>query len=212
MLFFIAPDAPYIGLLVKTSDDKFGQGLLDLGLDPIAELNRIRRYNWQKITFKICPEVVDAFNTRRVREKTEASQLTSSPGATRKKFLRLLKSQELDIKIELLLKKHEKEIVRILGLGMDISKAYLTIIRKYNAQLKVELGQVQKHYIYWGEYIDRNTNKPLFGHIKIGMTKNLSNRAKQLAGGVKAPMEFRIIGKKTCNPSVWGFFYREFYP
>ncbi|MFY0669874.1 MAG: GIY-YIG nuclease family protein [Alteromonas stellipolaris] len=219
MLEHIDPNIPKIGLLVRTSKGEFGKGLVKSLKDPDKVLQDIYAYPWDSIEYKVYPSVVKGFKGKtlqkkealKAKHKAEKKRLQNSPKEAKKKLKKAIKEQSLESDIKRFLAKHELELIKLLQSGIDVSDAYLRLMKMHSRDAKDAMGKGTDYYVYWGEFVDRtNDNNPIGGHIKIGLTNNVVKRAKQLAGGVLAPIEFVMLGKVKCN-SLKDAFYLESY-
>lgn len=219
MLEHIDPKIPKIGLIVRTGAGKFGEGLIKSMDDPEKVVQDIYKFPWDTIEYRIFPDVVKNFKGKKAREKeayrakqkVEKARLENNPKKAAKKLEQSIKNGALAPSIKKFLVKHKPKLLELIKTGMDISKAYLELLKLYPLDAKATIRGTGDYFVYWGELVDKtNGNSSLCGHIKIGLTNNVEKRAKQLAGGVLAPIEFVVLGKLKCK-SLREAFYLESY-
>ncbi|KZY29751.1 MULTISPECIES: GIY-YIG nuclease family protein [unclassified Oleiphilus] len=84
-----------------------------------------------------------------------------------------------------------EEILTKVQNGSAPATALADVLKTLIAKGKIS-KDLDSGYVYVGEYVDAESNEPLFDYLKIGYTTDIDDRAKSLSGGVSSPLKFNM--------------------
>ena len=179
---------PHIGALVVNQSGECGSGISSIVHDLPKEREKIKNYDWSSVTLGFQSyiskaKIIKAESEEKVIKRTrdEAKEHFFSYWGKIKDEVPASKDEVLAIK---------EKILQLVQNGLSPEEAF-------SQELIAALNSKQRNipssgYVYIGEYINVDTEQPLFNQLKIGFTSNLESRAIALSGGVNGPLKFII--------------------
>ena len=181
---------PHIGaLIINQHTNECGEGITTL-LDPVAERKKVYEYPWDNIE----PLFGAHLEREKAQKKTQHKKLKpiKKEAATELFFKYFTEQNDLPIK-PAKLAPFRNEIIELVMKGHEPETALGFVLKDVLVNHRIPLSQ-RSGYIYIGHYVASDTDSPIFDQVKIGYTTNTPEiRAQQLTGGVKGPLEFKII-------------------
>lgn len=196
---------PHIGaLVINLNTGEVGDGF-SADLDPKAERERCYSYDWSELT--------ELFDQHLESEKSSLAFYSKK----REK----LKPEQARNDVSRYYNEHKKEIGQIFGYkdimdhkdkfvmlvedGYSAAEAFGEIMSEALKTKRVKPHYDGPEYVYLGQYHDTDSNTPLHDYVKIGYSRDPTLRAKQLAGNVAGPLEFKVLYE-------WRFANGQAYP
>jgi hypothetical protein len=191
---------PHIGSLVINQDTgECGRGITDY-LDPELERIKVRNFDWSSVDIGFSEHI----------KKTKAAN-EAKKQKLKKRNYEDAKNIFFDfwetVKDEVPVSNSDIKILRS-ELIVTVQEGYSPATALANALKKLfEGGKVLKEpgpgYVYIGEYINNETNEPLFNYVKIGYTASgVEQRAQALSGGVVGPLKFEMKYAWKFDPGL----------
>lgn len=182
---------PHIGSLVVSTKGECGSGIASIVKDLPKEREKVKEFDWSSVSLGFESYISKA---KIHKQEREVKRIKRSKDEASKCFFEYWN----EIKDEAPVSRDEaiemKE--RILQLMQDgaspeeaFSQELINFLREHAQKQRATPGS---GFVYIGEYINSETNQPLFDQLKIGYTTNLMNRASALSGGVVGPLGFEM--------------------
>lgn len=179
---------PHIGSLVVLQGGDCGSGITSIVSDLPKEREKVKKFDWPSISLGFESYISKAKIQKIEREekkiklsREEAKERFFSYWKKVKEEAPISREEAIDLK---------ESVISLVQSGLtpeeSLSKELIKLFK--GKEIKVpETG-----YVYMGEYIESDSQKPLFDQFKIGYTTNIKIRAAALGGGVIGPLEFSM--------------------
>jgi hypothetical protein len=179
---------PHIGSLVVIQGKDCGEGINSIVKDLPKEREKVKKFDWSNVSLGFEAYISEA---KIYQKERDVKPIKRSRDEAKESFYKYWKDiqSEAPISSDKAIEMKER-ILELIQNGLSPEEAFSQELLKFLDGKKRE--RPDSGYVYLGEYIDSETNVPLFNQVKIGYTANLARRADDLSGGVDGPLKFEI--------------------
>ena len=177
---------PHIGSLVVSKGGECGSGIASIVKDLPKDGEKVKIFDWSSVYLGFESYISKA---KIYKQERESKKVKRTRDESKKSFISYWK----EIKDEAPVSRDEvmemkENILELVQDGASPEEAFSQELIRF---LKSKQRETPDNgFVYIGEYINSETQQPLFNQLKIGFSSNLKNRAAALSGGVAGPLEF----------------------
>src|SRR5690554_873993 len=179
---------PHIGWLVVLQSGECGTGISTVIQDLPEERKKVKECDWSKVSLDFENYISKVKFSKKERDE---KLIKLSREEAKDRFIQYWQ----EIKDETPISREDAYELKEPGLQL-VQEGYKPEVAFSQELLKFALKRQPKNpessYVYIGQYVEYDTNAPIFDQLKIGYTTDIDSRAQALSGGVDGPLRFDV--------------------